>query len=83
MPAAEDCQGARLQTDGSAVSAAFLFWAPFVLCFPSIPFHTVTSSVSKEQYATAKEIFCWECKDVRFWSHRTAVFCANSDDPAE
>lgn len=74
MPAAEDCQGARLQTDGNTVTAEFLFWAPFLLCFLSTPFHAVTSPISKkEECAKAGEIaiFCYGSthKNAGIWSH--------------
>lgn len=74
MPAAEDCQGARLQTDGNTVTAEFLFWAPFLLCFLSTPFHAVTSPISKkEECAKAGEIaiFCYGSTHTNagIWSH--------------
>lgn len=74
MRAAEDCQGARLQTDGNTVSAEFLFWAPFSLCFLSTPFHAVTRPVSKkEECAKAGEIaiFCYGStyKNSGIWFH--------------
>lgn len=88
MPAAEDCQGARLQTDGITVGAELLFWAPFVLCFLSTPFHAVTSPISKkEECAKAGEIaiFCFGSthKNTGILSHWTVVFCANGNDPPE